>query len=91
MSRFRCDYSSKYNHRLTKHIDGVHKKLRPFPCEIRNKPFQTKDQLKRHVSCVHEKLKPFSCESCEMTFGTKREVKSHIMHRHFQENESRIV
>ena len=51
-------------------------------CEICNKTFSTKGNLKKHVSSVHERKKPFECEICNKVFFEKGTLKIHISSVH---------
>ena len=60
----------------------------PFSCELCNKNFTRKDNLKQHILNIHssEGMKPsrskFPCELCNKTFFTKAYLKYHISAYH---------
>ncbi|XP_026482559.1 zinc finger and SCAN domain-containing protein 31-like [Ctenocephalides felis] len=52
--------------------------LKLHECEICNKTFTRKTNLKQH-KMIHTGERPFSCEICNKTFTTKRPLKEHRM------------
>ena len=39
---------------LSKHVEAVHEKIRPFSCSICNKAFASKQMLERHFATNHK-------------------------------------
>ena len=62
---------------LTRHIQNVHGKAKPFLCNICQKTFTQKQGLTGHIltghiQTIHEKSKPFLCKICQKTFKQKK-------------------
>ena len=53
-----------------------------FKCELCEKSFTTKGNLKTHVEKVHEGKKPIKCGFCEETFEQKVTLNKHIVSVH---------
>ena len=53
-----------------------------YQCEICQRCFKVKGNLKTHVASVHEGKKPFKCEICDKSFPLKGEMKKHITSVH---------
>tara|TARA_Y100000592_G_scaffold36073_1_gene57247 strand:- start:236 stop:1279 length:1044 start_codon:yes stop_codon:yes gene_type:complete len=77
-----CKYASKYKQNLTRHINAVHLKLKPFACPHEGCAFKCsrKCNLKKHVNEVHLKLQPFVCphEGCDFKSSTQRILDQHF-------------
>lgn len=76
-----CEYSSLNSHTVRKH-QFVH--VAPTvleTCQICNRQFKTKDNLRSHMDS-HNPKKIFSCDHCDKTFNNLRGLKSHIGVRH---------
>ena len=54
-------------------------------CEICNKSFSSKDNLKRHFKC-HDAEYKFKCHVCVSYFKTKEELETHSAKSHFGNN-----
>ena len=57
------------------------KKLRPYKCEICNKSFTVKGDMKKHVTFVHEGIK-YPCSECPREFPTPSKQKRHFEQVH---------
>ena len=53
----------------TVHKLAIQEKLKPFKCEVCEKSFYQKHELKKQKLAIHEKSKPFKCELCEKSFS----------------------
>ncbi len=80
----KCGKPFSTTQHLNKHINAVHRKLKPFSCASCNRPFAHKETLWRHVRAVHRKMKPFVCsyKSCEKSFALKGQLIVHINAKH---------
>lgn len=86
-SRFQCDVCKALFRRksyLRKHVNAVHKKLKPFTCGICAKPFGYKGARAKHHRTIHLGQKPFVCvaPTCSMRFSEKGNMKKHFRNRH---------
>ena len=54
--------------KIQTHIAGVHEGRKDFHCDLCEKAFADRSNLKRHVSSYHEGEK-FNCEICKKGFG----------------------
>jgi hypothetical protein len=73
-----CDSSFYSTNLLQKHIDCVHRKLRPFPCLMCDWSFQSECHLKRHA-VIHCEEK-FECRvdtDCEYKFNCESSRDAH--------------
>ena len=77
---------------LKKHVDAVHKNLKPNKCEICDTSFSHKGHLKRHVDAVHKNLKPHKCEICDKSFSLKKDLKQHVdgVHKNLKSHKCEI-
>ena len=62
---FRCPKSYNENYYLQNHIDRVHKKLKPFVCDLCGMSFTMKGSMKNHVTTVHKGIREHVCHECK--------------------------
>ena len=60
------------------------KKKHPFQCDICDKLFSSKSNLKKHIDTIHLKLKSHKCEECGKTFNQKGNLKYHVNSVHLK-------
>ncbi|XP_037327449.2 uncharacterized protein LOC119217697 [Pungitius pungitius] len=72
-----CGKGFVYSFGLTKHLQMVHKKIKPFTCQICNKCFFSKRDLEAHMR-IHTGEKPFHCTLCEKKFARRVELNVHL-------------
>ncbi len=61
-----CGKTFRRHFNMRIHVDRVHNKVKPFPCNYCNKAFATNSDLKQHVG-VHGQGNRFECEECGRT------------------------
>ncbi|KAM7418550.1 hypothetical protein PAMA_015927 [Pampus argenteus] len=72
-----CGKGFVYRFGLTKHLQMVHGKIRPFVCQICSKAFFTKRDVETHIR-IHTGEKPYHCELCERRFARRVELNVHL-------------
>lgn len=72
-----CGKGFVYRFGLTKHIQMVHSKIKPFICQFCKKGFFTKQDVEAHIR-IHTGEKPFQCTLCERRFTRKVELNVHL-------------
>ncbi|XP_069021988.1 uncharacterized protein [Embiotoca jacksoni] len=72
-----CGKGFVYSFGLTKHIQMVHSRIKPFICQICNKGFYTKRDVEIHIR-IHTGEKPFPCTLCEKKFTRRVELNVHL-------------
>ena len=63
----------------------MHKKERPFACQVCQRRFGQKVHLNVHMNAVHLKDRPFHCEECGYSAATKGLVQKHVSTVHRKE------
>ncbi|KAM4603594.1 uncharacterized protein ACJ7VT_018276 [Polymixia lowei] len=72
-----CGKGFVYRFGLTKHLQMVHNRVKPFLCWICDKGFFTKRDVEAHVR-VHTGEKPFHCNLCEKQFKRRVDLNVHL-------------
>lgn len=71
---------------MERHVEGVHKKKRPFVCASEGcfARFGQQSHLQKHTRIVHEHQKPAPCleVGCKERFRTNQELSDHLRVRH---------
>ena len=73
-----CDTSFSQKRHLNRHIESVHKGIKPFKCKYCDASFSQKENLRGHIESVHERKKPFKCNACDASFSQKCDLNRHI-------------
>jgi uncharacterized C2H2 Zn-finger protein len=77
-----CGASFKKTGNLTRHIQTVHLKKKPFACDQCPASFGYKTHLNRHVQTVHNKSNDFKCSDCNREFRTQQQLDRHVQQAH---------
>lgn len=72
-----CGKGFVYRFGLTKHLQMVHSKIKPFICQICNKGFFTKRDVEVHIR-IHTGEKPYHCNYCDKKFTRRVELNVHL-------------
>jgi uncharacterized C2H2 Zn-finger protein len=78
-----CGASFRKTGNLTRHIQTVHLKKRPFACDQCTACFGYKTHLNRHVQTVHNKSSDFQCPDCNREFRTSQQLDRHQHQAHW--------
>ncbi|XP_076584021.1 uncharacterized protein LOC143319192 [Chaetodon auriga] len=73
----KCGKGFVYRFCLTKHLQMVHSRIKPFVCQMCDKGFFTKRDVEAHIR-VHTGEKPFHCNLCEKKFARRVELNVHL-------------
>lgn len=73
----KCGKGFVYRFGLSKHLQMVHGKIKPFICQICNKGFYSKRDVEVHIR-IHTGEKPFHCHLCEKKFTRRVELNVHL-------------
>lgn len=71
-----CDYKTRWRRNLSNHAKLRHSDIRKFTCNICNRAFKRKTDLKHHM-IWHSDDKPLQCDICGFRCKTNWEIKSH--------------
>ena len=63
----------------------MHKKERPFACQVCQRRFGQKVHLNVHMNAVHLKDRPYHCDECGYSAATKGLVQKHVSTVHRKE------
>ena len=63
---------------LLKHINSVHRGLKPYKCNSCEQSFFHSSGLKTHIKNVHEGRRDHNCNACPKSFSTAPKLKRHI-------------
>lgn len=72
-----CGKGFVYRFCLTKHIQMVHSRIKPFVCQICNKGCFTKLDVEAHIR-MHTGEKPFHCNLCDKKFKRRVNLNVHL-------------
>lgn len=73
----KCGKGFVYRFSLTKHLQMVHGRIKPFVCQICNKGFFTKLDVESHIR-IHTGEKPFQCDLCDRKFIRRVDLNVHL-------------
>ncbi|KAL8608618.1 hypothetical protein ACOMHN_002848 [Nucella lapillus] len=62
---------------LRRHVNSVHRKLRPYTCDVCSKRFMYSQTLRTHQK-LHSGLKSFKCDKCDKSYATKGSLTMHM-------------
>ncbi|KAL0269295.1 UNVERIFIED_CONTAM: hypothetical protein PYX00_007083 [Menopon gallinae] len=72
-----CDEKFRFNQQRIHHTRRHHTKERPFACDLCDRRFEVKQELKRHLF-VHTSVNRFECDYCGRKFKQKRYLLNHL-------------
>ena len=75
---------------MKRHTEAVHKKKKPFDCDICDYRSSEKGTMKKHVYSVHENKKPFKCDICDYRCSRRSNLKRHVESVHEKKNHSNV-
>ena len=71
-----CDYKTKHNGHLRRHVESMHEGVR-YPCSQCEFKVTQAAKLKRHVESIHEGVR-YPCSQCEYKAPRQDELKKHV-------------
>ena len=73
-----CDYSTKRQSHLQRHVSSTHETPNTAECELCGKILRGKESLKIHHNYVHNKKEwKFKCDICDKLYINKSELEKH--------------
>lgn len=79
-----CDMSFILKTSLARHIEAVHKKIKPYTCSECDKSFSYKHVLNKHIQShvnPNDRQK-FCCKECNKTYFTRAGLHGHVKAKH---------
>ena len=80
----KCDYRTKTNNQLTRHITILHETKDPLLCDQCDFTTLYKLSMARHHTIVHKGIK-FPCKDCDFTANFETNLSNHIRRTHKKE------
>ena len=80
MNNTLCDYKASTSAQVTQHMrthsgaNTKHTGLKPFQCELCEKKFSDKGNLKKHMLSHGQGIKKYQCDLCEHKGSTKQHL-----------------
>lgn len=62
--------------RLNRHKESVHAKSRPFLCDICQKGYKSKDEIRKHI-VIHLDTRNYKCKICKFSFKRSHDLVRH--------------
>ena len=81
---------AKYQPSVNRNLVSVHKRKKPWKCQLCPSSFPYQIQLKNHVKWVHDKTKTEKCSDCNATFARKGDLNKHYEKAHFDKGKSEL-
>ena len=79
-----CDHENYFSTKVSvaRHINTIHKKIKPFLCPTCGQSFSRKTHLNSHFDTVHKNIKrishPWTCALCGKHFACDRNMSRHM-------------
>lgn len=67
---------------LTRHIQTVHLKNKPYQCDQCSSRFGHKTHLNRHIQTVHNRANVVHCQECRREFKSQQQLDRHFQQAH---------
>ena len=77
-----CEFTSKYNKCVRRHVKTRHEKRKDHKCSICGHGFTSKQGLSYHIKGVHEKVADLECRYCDMKFSRPSNLSKHVKEVH---------
>jgi len=78
-----CTTSFTCKSNLRRHIKSVHQGIKPHSCEVCEKKFASKNEVKEHMS-MHTGEKAYKCEDCGKSFSQLSSLYGHRKKSHME-------
>ena len=91
-----CNYSCSNKKRMGEHF-LTHSDYKPFGCDLCDKRFRTRQEIKRHQNMHHNPSykppinpKTHRCLECGKSFNREQNLARHMIRKHEKEHENRV-
>lgn len=72
-----CNKTFTRKANMLRHVNTIHKAIKPFKCDYCDKEFARKSDKETHEKNIHLMVKPFKCSYCDKSFSRNSDKNKH--------------
>eukprot|EP01091_Cochliopodium_minus_P008494 TRINITY_DN1941_c0_g1_i1.p1 TRINITY_DN1941_c0_g1~~TRINITY_DN1941_c0_g1_i1.p1 ORF type:complete len:240 (-),score=51.16 TRINITY_DN1941_c0_g1_i1:651-1370(-) len=72
-----CNKTFTRKANMLRHVNTIHKAIKPFKCDYCDKEFARKSDKETHEKNIHLMVKPFKCSFCDKSFSRNSDKNKH--------------